>query len=567
VFSLLATFIWTQSSGFAQFETRSASAVPTEPQAIAVGDFNGDGKLDMAVVDYSVTILLGNGNGTFRQGATYVVASEADTIVAAHLRNASVLDLVVADRLSQDIYVLLGNGDGTFQAPVPYPTVGYPTSNVAVGDFNRDGKLDVIVCTDVIGSARYIEVLPGNGDGTFNSAVLTLAPYDEAPLAVAAGQFDSDGTLDVAVTEQFGSDDRVAILLGNSDGTFSAIGYYEVGPDPFSVLTSDFNRDKHTDLAVTTNFGVQVLLGNGDGTFHLPLFYPTVIPSEWVVAEDLDGDGAIDLATSSGFQPAGASVLKGNGNGTFQPYVFYPAGEDPAFIVAADFNGDHQPDLVAADFIDDAVITLLNTGVVSFSPTTPISFPLQLINTTSKPQTVNLTNTGSSALTISSMKVSAQFGVTSTCGPSVAAGATCKISATFSPTSKGLKSGTISIKDSASTKPQVIELTGQGTVVELSPASLTFGPQKVGTKSTPQSVTLTNQGTTALSITQISVGGANAKDFPETNNCPSSLNAGANCTITVTFDPSKTGTRKAQVSITDNGGGSPQSVPLSGTGS
>jgi hypothetical protein len=79
-------------------------------------------------------------------------------------------------------------------------------------------------------------------------------------------------------------------------------------------------------------------------------------------------------------------------------------------------------------------------------------------------------------------------------------------------------------------------------------------------------VTLTNQGTTALSIAQISVGGANANDFPETNNCPSSLNAGANCTITVTFDPSKTGTRKAQVSITDNGGGSPQTVPLTGTG-
>jgi hypothetical protein len=148
----------------------------------------------------------------------------------------------------------------------------------------------------------------------------------------------------------------------------------------------------------------------------------------------------------------------------------------------------------------------------------------------------------------------------------VAAGASCNINVTFSPKSKGMKSGLITINDSASSKPQVIELSGQGTVVELSPASLDFGSQKVGTKSNPQTITVTNQGTTALSIAQISVGGTNAKDFTETNDCPASLGAGANCAITVTFDPSKTGTRKASVSISDNGGGSPQTVPLTGTG-
>jgi archaellum component FlaF (FlaF/FlaG flagellin family) len=314
---------------------------------------------------------------------------------------------------------------------------------------------------------------------------------------------------------------------------------------------------------------ISVLLGNGDGTFQQAVGYSTQFPSS-ILAYDFDGDGHMDLAASNAGQlgiPAGVSVLRGNGDGTFQAGMFYPAGRNQVnFVVAGDFNGDHRADLAVADFIDDRVITLLNTGVVSFSPTTPIKFPFQLVGTTSAAQTVTLTNTGASALTISSMKVKGQFGMTSTCGASVAPGASCTISVTFSPLTQGSKSGTVTILDSASSKPQVIELSGPSTVVELSPASLTFAAQKVGTKSAPQPVQITNTGSTTLNLTKIAINGAQAQDFSQTNNCGSAINAGASCTIQVTFDPSKTGTRTGVIDVTDSGGGSPQKVHLGGIG-
>jgi hypothetical protein len=129
----------------------------------------------------------------------------------------------------------------------------------------------------------------------------------------------------------------------------------------------------------------------------------------------------------------------------------------------ADFNGDHMPDIAVTDTLGSQQIVLLNTGVVSFSPTTPLNFKKQKHGTTSSPQTVTLTNTGKTELKISSMKASAQFGVTSTCGSSVAAGGNCTISVTFSPKTQGAKSGAITVNDSASSKPQVIELSGTGT--------------------------------------------------------------------------------------------------------
>jgi hypothetical protein len=162
-------------------------------------------------------------------------------------------------------------------------------------------------------------------------------------------------------------------------------------------------------------------------------------------------------------QPVGVNVLNGNGDGTFQPAVFYPAGKQINFVAAADFNGDGKPDLLLVDILGHTVITLLNTGVVSFSPTAPLNFGDQRVGSTSKAQIITLTNTGRAELKVKSMKASAEFGLTSSCGSTVAAGANCTISATFSPTKKAAALGTISIIDNASSKPQVIELLGTGT--------------------------------------------------------------------------------------------------------
>ena len=260
---------------------------------------------------------------------------------------------------------------------------------------------------------------------------------------------------------------QVAILLGNGDGTFNADGAYALGAPPTAIATGYFTGNKNgIDLAVTNETAIAVLLGNGDGTFQQAVYYDTFFPS-WVIAEDLDGDAKIDLAASNAGvppqYPPGVTTFKGNGDGTFQPGVFYPAGGGIGYVAAGDFNRDGKPDLELVDEVAQSAITLLNTGVVSFSPTTPLNFKKQAVGTTSQPQMVKVTNTGTTALRIASMKASTEFAVTSTCGSSVAAGANCTISATFSPTQQGTVHGTISIIDSASTKPQVIELLGTGT--------------------------------------------------------------------------------------------------------
>ena len=132
-------------------------------------------------------------------------------------------------------------------------------------------------------------------------------------------------------------------------------------------------------------------------------------------------------------------------------------------MAAGDFNGDHLPDVLASDTLVDRLPVLLNTGTVSFSPTTPIHFFNRTVGTTSLPQTVTLTNTAQTALTISSMKATGQFGMTSTCGAKVAPQANCSFSVRFSPKTKGIQYGAVTINNSASSKPMLIELSGTGT--------------------------------------------------------------------------------------------------------
>lgn len=511
----------------------------------------------------NLQVFLGNGDGTFQPPVNYLVGTGAIFVAAADLNHDGKLDLAVADL--NGLYVLMGNGDGTFQTPVAYATACIPIF-VSTGDFNGDHKLDLLV-TYSSGSCGYVSIFLGNGDGTFQQTPINTSPSYN-PAATGIGDFNRDGKLDVAVAEQFGTISQVEIMLGNGNGTFSPGATYAVNSSPVSVAVTDFRGNGKLDLAVASLYGgTDEFLGTGDGTFTLASSSSTNF-AQSVVATDLNGDGKPDLAVTQLGNPGvpGVAVIINNGDGTFQPPVYYPAGKNDPFVAAGDFNGDHKTDLLVPDYDNNDVVVLLNTGVVSFSPTTPLNYPFQLVGTSSPPQTVSLTNTGSKALSISSLKVTSPFHQTNTCGKSVAAGAQCKIEVAFKPQSSGNVAGTVTISDSASSKPQVIELAGAGTVVKLAPAKLTFAAQKVGTQSAPQNVTLTNQGSTALSITKTYIDGSNYKDFSDTSTCPSSLNAGASCTFTVTFAPLKTGTRRATLYVFDTGGGSPQTVPLTGTG-
>lgn len=206
--------------------------------------------------------------------------------------------------------------------------------------------------------------------------------------------------------------------------------------------------------------------------------------------------------------------------------------------------------------------------VASLSPTT-LAFGNQAVNTTSAPQTTTLSNTGNAPMSITGISITGtnagDFAQTNNCPPSLSSGS-CAINVTFTPTASGPRTAAVSVADNAAGSPQTVSISGIGyvpaPVVSLSPTSLTFASQVVGTTSTAQNVTLSNTGNAPLNITSIAASG----DFAQTNKCPSSLAASSNCTITATFTPTAMGTRTGSISMTDNAGGSPQAVGLTGTG-
>src|ERR1700678_1938727 len=264
-----------------------------ESLAVAVGDFNGDGNLDLAVANYcgndptcqsdgTVSILLGNGDGTFRKVADYAAQGGSSAVAIADFNGDGKLDLAVVNScefaLCNDystqgtVSILLGNGDGTFRPAVSYET-GSNSNSVAVGDFNRDGIADLAVTNLEDGT---VSILLGNGNGTFHAHVDYQTGF--SPDAVTVADFNRDGKLDLAVANCCGADDycgggSISILSGNGDGTFQQHRDYKTPANATSVAVGDLNGDSNLDLAVanyraaTTN-SVSILLGNGDGTFR-----------------------------------------------------------------------------------------------------------------------------------------------------------------------------------------------------------------------------------------------------------------------------------------------------------
>ena len=246
----------------------------------------------------------------------------------------------------------------------------------------------------------------------------------------------------------------------------------------------------------------------------------------------------------------------------FQPTA---AGTRTTTLYVAD-NATGSPQPVTFSGIATAA-----TAAASLSITV-LSFGNESVGGTSATQAVTLTNTGNAALTVTGITVSgtnaSDFGQTNTCGSSLTASASCAISISFKPSAAGARAAIISIADSATGSPQTISLSGTGTspAISVSPASLSFGNQSVNVASGVQTIALSNTGNAALTISGISISGANAADFSQTNNCGSSVAAGSSCSISVIFTPVASGNRAASLAITDNATGSPQAVNLSGTG-
>jgi Abnormal spindle-like microcephaly-assoc'd, ASPM-SPD-2-Hydin len=268
--------------------------------------------------------------------------------------------------------------------------------------------------------------------------------------------------------------------------------------------------------------------------------------------------------------PSGAIVFSA---GTIQWSFGLDNGFDDGFCDCNHNYANSKSQQITTNILNKFVSSSTPAPVVNLNPTS-VTFSTQVVNTTSAAQTVTLSNTGTASLSISSIGLSgtnaSDFAQTNNCPATLNAGTNCTINVTFTPTAGGSRSASVTITDNAAGSPQSVALTGTGVVpgpaVTLSPTSVSFGNQATGTTSAAQTVTLTNSGTAALTINSIAVSGTNASDFAQTNNCPASLNVNANCTINVTFTPTATGTRSANVTVTDNAPGSPHTVALTGTG-
>jgi hypothetical protein len=215
-------------------------------------------------------------------------------------------------------------------------------------------------------------------------------------------------------------------------------------------------------------------------------------------------------------------------------------------------------------------ISIATAPVVALKPSSVPFLVLRTVGTTSLTQTVKLTNVGSAELDITGITLTGpdpgDFAQSNNCPPTVASGGSCLITVTFTPTTQGVRTASVSITESAPGSQQTVPLTGRGTFLQWSPRSLNLGNQPVGTSSAAQTVTLTNAGTTPITLFSIGIGGANPGDFTQTNNCGSSLNPYASCTIQVTFTPTAVGGRLGHVAIRDSAFGGTQWVGLIGKG-
>jgi hypothetical protein len=423
-----------------------------------VGDFNGDGILDLIVGQNisaqsgSINFYRGLGNGAFAAPVTSPSTLPVIALASGDFNGDGKLDLLIStfdpNGFNSEAVVFINTGFGHFAQQTPFGG-GDGGWISGIADVNGDGIMDVLFEATNQGQGA-VEIYLGNGNGTFTlTGFAQENNFDGTPIGI--GDFNGDGKLDLAVAES----GQVDVFLGNGDGTVQDFVPYYCYPCGGSITVADLNGDGKLDLIVGDLF---VFLGNGDGTFTFGNSYAPQ-GGGYNAVGDFNGDGKLDVLTAGN----NVTLYLGNGDGTFQNVTVSGAFSGVGGMVPfGDFNRDGQLDIITSGTASDQIGLQTSLGVTPGS----LNFGSIKIGATSKGQTVTLTNTSAHSLPISSIALSGaepgDYLEHNTCGAGLHVGATCTISVAFKPTVKGARPASISITYSGVASPQTVSLTGFG---------------------------------------------------------------------------------------------------------
>jgi hypothetical protein len=505
---------------------------------VAVGDFNGDGALDLLETNGEATntVSLGRGDGTFQTNQLYAYTATlvANNIVTADFNGDGFPDIAqsLSGGANGKIGINLGSSHGVLGAAslvTASTCVNNAVQWVATGDVNGDGKADIVATMQDASFAgcqnNTVAVLIGQGTGKFKPAVYYPTSSTAQEQQVYLVDVNGDGKLDI-VTEN--ADGTISVLLNKGNGTYKAgtlvTGLSTIYPHSVYLTFADFNGDGKMDIgAEGSQTEVYVLLGTGTGTFGAPIQTVTPYYPITLAAADFNRDGKMDLlvtTTANGCinNDRGYAFLKGLGNGTFTPgSINCLPYQSPEIPIVADLNGDGKLDVVIPYY----------GGI----PTGPVVLQ------------------GKGDGTFTSIE-------TFYSGTAVMSAAVADFNGDGTPD--------IALVNGVVFSPSFLSVMFNSTQpVSVSPLTVNYGSVTVASKK-PATVILTNNQNKALAITSIALGGTDPGDFSETSNCGTSRKARADCTITVTFTPTLTGSRTATLSIVDAVG--TQTVQLNGTG-
>lgn len=368
--ALLGSLVWAALPALAQvpFGAPARFVAGSAPSSLAVGDFNGDSDLDLAVANSTsddVSILLGGSGGTFLPAGSVAAGDGPSSVIAGVFNGDSSLDLAVANSGSDNVSVLLGGGNGSFGAATSF-AAGDGPSSVDHGDVDGDGDSDLVVGNF---SSDNVSVLLGSGSGSFGAATSVAA--GDGPSSLVIGDFNQevDSNSDVVVANS--GSDNVSVLLGTGNGSFGPATTFAAGDGPSSVAVGDYNQNFDPDLAIANSASdnVSVLLGGDGGSFLAPTNFAVGDgPNSLVVADLNDTDRDLDLAIANRVSDS-FSVLLGGSGGSFGAVADYAVGRGPSSVAAGDFDGDGQVDLAVANSSSNDVSVRLNrTGLVDTRP-------------------------------------------------------------------------------------------------------------------------------------------------------------------------------------------------------